>query len=87
MNPFAAGFSIFVSIISALTVIGLPVEVYQHGNGLIWRIAGGLFGTIFMSLSFVPLFHKLKVYSVYRLLPKVSILRIFFWLHTNPFDF
>ena len=26
MNPFAAGMSMFVSLLSAMTIIGLPVE-------------------------------------------------------------
>ena len=41
MNPIAAGLSMFVSLVSALTVIGLPVEVYQFGDGMLWRLAGG----------------------------------------------
>ena len=66
MNPYAAGLSIFVSLVSALTVIGLPVEVYRFGNGMLWRIPGGLIGVIFLSVTFVPFFHKLRVYSIYR---------------------
>ena len=31
MNPFAAGMSMFVSLLSAMTIIGLPVE----GMGLL----------------------------------------------------
>jgi hypothetical protein len=38
MNPYAAGLSIFVSLISALTVIAMPVEIYIFGNGMIWRL-------------------------------------------------
>ena len=41
MNPYAAGLSIFVSLISALTVIAMPVEIYVYGNGMIWRLETG----------------------------------------------
>jgi len=63
---YAAGLSIFVSLVSALTVIGFPVEVYRYGDGMLWRIPGGLIGTFLLSVTFVPLFHKLRVYSIYR---------------------
>ena len=63
--PFAAGLSIFVSLVSALSVIGLPVEVYRFGDGMFWRIPGGLIGTLVLSFTFVPLFHKLRAYSIY----------------------
>jgi len=43
MNPYAAGLSIFVSLISALTVIAMPVEIYIFGNGMIWRLDNGQF--------------------------------------------
>ena len=66
MNPYAAGLSIFVSLVSALTVLGLPIEVYLHGNGMIWRIFGGIVGSILLNITFVPLFHNLKCYSIYR---------------------
>ena len=66
MNPYAAGLSIFFALVSAITVIGLPVEVYRFGNGMLWRIPAGLFGMIFLSVTFVPFFHKLRAYSVYR---------------------
>ena len=66
MNPYAAGLSIFVSLISALTLIGIPVEVYQYGNGLLWRIPSGLIGTGILTITFVPVLHKLRTYSVFR---------------------
>lgn len=73
MNPYAAGLSIFVSLVSALTVIGLPVEVYQYGDGMVWRVLGWLIGTIVLSVTFVPLFHKLRIYSVYRVVCKHTV--------------
>jgi len=68
MNPIAAGLSMFVSLVSPLTVIGLPVEVYQFGDGMLWRLAGGLIGSIILTFTFVPMFHKLQCYSVYSYL-------------------
>ena len=65
INPYAAGLSVFVSIVSALTVIGLPAEVYISGNGMFWRILGGFIGSALFSKTILPIFHKLQAYSVY----------------------
>ena len=72
MNPYAAGLSVFVSLISALTVIGMPVEVYNHGNGMIWRLLGGFVGTVLLSQTLLPMFHKLQTYSIYRYSPEIN---------------
>ena len=40
MNPYAAGLSIFVSMLSALTIIGWPVEAFLYGDQIVWRALG-----------------------------------------------
>ena len=66
MNPYAAGLSIFVSLISALTIIGLPVEVYAFGNSMIWRMVGGLIGAYSVCYVFLPKIYSLRLYSIFN---------------------
>ena len=65
MNPYAAGLSIFVSLISAITIIGLPVEVYMFGNAMVWRMVGGLIGMYTVCYVFLPKIYQLRLYSIY----------------------
>lgn len=65
MNPYAAGLSIFVSLISALTIIGLPVEIYMFGNAMVWRMLGGLVGMYTVCYVFLPKIYGLQLYSIY----------------------
>ena len=67
MNPYMAGLSIFVSLLSALTIIGLPVEVYLYGDAMVWRLLGCILGLIVCSLVFLPKVYELKLYSIFRL--------------------
>ena len=73
MNPITAGLSIFVSMLSALTIIGLPVEVYLYGDAMVMRMFGGIFGVLTVNYIFLPKTFELKLYSIFRLdLKRVS---------------
>ena len=65
MNPYAAGLSIFVSMLSALTIIALPVEVYLYGNAMVWRFVGGAIGLYMVNNTFLPKLYELKLYSLF----------------------
>merc|ERR1719189_2263124 len=65
MNPYAAGMSIFVSMLSALTIIGWPTEVFLYGDAIVWRLAGGLLAAWMGTSVFVPFFHRLRLFSIY----------------------
>ena len=67
MNPITAGLSIFVSMLSALTIIGLPVEVYLYGDAMVMRMFGGIFGILVVNYIFLPKTFELKLYSIFRL--------------------
>ena len=67
MNPITAGLSIFVSMLSALTIIGLPVEVYLYGDAMVMRMFGGIFGVLTVNYIFLPKTFELKLYSIFRL--------------------
>ena len=65
MNPYAAGLSIFVSLISALTVIAMPVEIYVYGNGMIWRLETGLKDNLALEFSKrEPYLHSWQIYTI-----------------------
>ena len=66
MNPITAGLSIFVSMLSALTIIGLPVEVYLYGDAMVMRMFGGLAGILIVNYLFLPKTFELKLYSIFR---------------------
>ena len=67
MNPITAGLSIFVSMLSALTIIGLPVEVYLYGDAMVMRMFGGIIGVLTVNYIFLPKTFELKLYSIFRL--------------------
>ena len=73
MNPITAGLSIFVSMLSALTIIGLPVEVYLYGDAMVMRMFGGIFGVLTVNYIFLPKTFELKLYSIFRLDSKCII--------------
>ena len=67
MNPITAGLSIFVSMLSALTIIGLPVEVYLYGDAMVMRMFGGIIGVLTVNYIFLPKTFELKLYSIFRI--------------------
>ena len=67
MNPLTAGLSIFVSMLSALTIIGLPVEVYLYGDAMVMRMIGGILGIYTVNKIFLPKIFELKLYSIFRI--------------------
>ena len=73
MNPITAGLSIFVSMLSALTIIGLPVEVYLYGDAMVMRMFGGIFGVLTVNYIFLPKTFELKLYSIFRLVLKREV--------------
>ncbi|XP_039254778.2 sodium-coupled monocarboxylate transporter 1-like [Styela clava] len=68
MSPIPLGFSMAVSFISAITMMGTPVEVYLFGAVISWVVVGNIVAVTFACTYFVPLFYKLKISSVYEYL-------------------
>ncbi|XP_076361247.1 sodium-coupled monocarboxylate transporter 2-like [Tachypleus tridentatus] len=70
MSVFPVSVSVLASFLSAITLLGTPVEVYQHGTQY-WMICMSYF--IVMPLTaycYLPVFHTLGVTSVYEYLEK-----------------
>lgn len=62
----AAGMSMGVSFVSAVTLIGYPVEVYFYGIFHLWGLAGILLGTVMSAVYYIPLLFRLRMNSVFE---------------------
>uniref|UniRef100_H2YU23 Uncharacterized protein n=1 Tax=Ciona savignyi TaxID=51511 RepID=H2YU23_CIOSA len=68
MSPIPIGLSMSVTFISALTVIGLPVEVYLYGLVNVWHSTTLFLPSILSYLYIIPLYHRLQISTVYETL-------------------
>uniref|UniRef100_H2YU24 Uncharacterized protein n=1 Tax=Ciona savignyi TaxID=51511 RepID=H2YU24_CIOSA len=68
MSPIPIGLSMSVTFISALTVIGLPVEVYLYGLVNVWHSTTLFLPSILSYLYIIPLYHRLQISTVYEYL-------------------
>lgn len=57
--------SLVVSVLSAVTLLGLPAEMYQYGTQYFLNFGSG-FGIILTALIFVPLLHPLHLTSMFE---------------------
>lgn len=68
MSPITVGLSLAVSCVSALTIMGLPFEVYLYGNVWFWLIISLPIAVFIASNYFVPIYRQLNIKSVYNYL-------------------
>uniref|UniRef100_H2YWR6 Sodium-coupled monocarboxylate transporter 1 n=1 Tax=Ciona savignyi TaxID=51511 RepID=H2YWR6_CIOSA len=68
MSPYPVGFSLAVSFMSAVTVLGTPVEVYRFGTMYAWLVVGMLIALIITAEIFVPVFYNMGLTTVYEYL-------------------
>ncbi|CAH1799507.1 unnamed protein product [Owenia fusiformis] len=68
MNVVPVAISMVVTIISAITLVGTPGEMYTYGS-MMWLYAlAAAFGYILAAILFVPLLYPLKLTSAYEYL-------------------
>jgi len=65
-NPLAVSLSLSVTIISALTIIGLPAEVYTYGTMILWEAVGMFIATIVAAHVFLPTFYTMDKISTFE---------------------
>lgn len=65
-NPLAVSLSLSVTIVSALTIMGIPAEVYTYGTMIAWELVGQLIATAFAAHVFLPVFYNMNKISVYE---------------------
>ncbi|XP_060072989.1 sodium-dependent multivitamin transporter-like [Ylistrum balloti] len=60
--------SLMVTFQSGISLLGLPVEIYQYGTQIYLGIIGLVTGYALVAMFFVPVFHPLQLTSVYEYL-------------------
>ena len=70
MHPIPVALSIMVTYVSAISVLGLPAEMYMFNTMYWWSIVGNTVGAAIGSQMFAPLFFELQLTSVYEVFLK-----------------
>ncbi|GFN82025.1 sodium-coupled monocarboxylate transporter 1-like [Plakobranchus ocellatus] len=66
MSPVPIGLSIMASVVSAITLLGVPADVYTHSPAYVWILVA-VFLTIATSAHiFVPFFYRLRISTVHE---------------------
>ncbi|KAJ8030457.1 Sodium-coupled monocarboxylate transporter 2 [Holothuria leucospilota] len=68
MNPLVVIMSAIVSVTSPITYMGNPAEVYLHGPQYLAVLPSKIIPILFITISFVPIYYKLRVTSIYEYL-------------------
>ena len=69
-NPVAVSLSLSVTVITALTMIGTPAEVYTFGTMISWQAVAILFATAFAAHFFLPIFYRMDKISLFQYFQK-----------------
>lgn len=69
-NWFTIGVSVMATQASAITFLSTPGQAYNDGMGFLQFYLGLPFAMIIICLFFVPIYHKLKVFTAYEFLEK-----------------
>ena len=67
---FTIGLSVMATQASAITFLSTPGQAFNDGMGFIQFYFGLPLAMIIICIFFVPLYHKLKVYTAYEFLEK-----------------
>jgi SSS family solute:Na+ symporter len=68
MNWWTIGLSIMATQASAITFLSTPGQAYENGMGFIQFYFGLPLAMIIISVAFIPIYYKLKVYTAYEYL-------------------
>ncbi|WP_297334869.1 sodium:solute symporter [Algoriphagus sp.] len=68
MNWWTIGLSIMATQASAITFLSTPGQAYESGMGFIQFYFGLPLAMIIISIFFIPIYYKLKVYTAYEYL-------------------
>ena len=69
-NWFTIGVSVMATQASAITFLSTPGQAYNDGMGFLQFYLGLPLAMIIICLFFVPIYHKLKVFTAYEFLEK-----------------
>ena len=67
---YAVGLSVMATQASAITFLSAPGQAYSDGMRFVQFYFGLPLAMIVLCITFVPIFHRLKVYTAYEFLEK-----------------
>ncbi len=67
---YTVGLSVMATQASAITFLSTPGQAYHDGMGFVQFYFGLPIAMIIISLTFIPIYHKFKVYTAYEYLEK-----------------
>ncbi|GAB1869715.1 Sodium-coupled monocarboxylate transporter 1 [Camponotus japonicus] len=70
MKMFPVSLSLIATYISGISLLGIPTEVYVHGASYLFSGCTFIVIGFVMSIVFLPVFHDLKLTSIYEYLEK-----------------
>ena len=68
MHVFPVAMSLTVTFLSALTILGVPVEVYNFNTMFWWQSLGIVMAVAAAAHVFVPFFYRLRVTTVFEVM-------------------
>lgn len=68
LGAFPVGISVFISVISAVSFMGNPAEVYVNGPTFWLVTLNGFAVGIIITRTFIPVFYRLQITSIYEYL-------------------
>src|SRR5690606_37986878 len=69
-NWWTVGLSVMATQASAITFLSTPGQAYHDGMGFVQFYFGLPLAMIVICMVFIPVYHRLKVYTAYELLDK-----------------
>lgn len=70
LGAFPVGVSVFISVISAVTFIGTPAEVYVNGPTFWLTVPSLLIVGLVITRTYIPVFYRLQITSIYEYLER-----------------
>ncbi|XP_068212879.1 sodium-coupled monocarboxylate transporter 2-like isoform X3 [Palaemon carinicauda] len=68
MSPIPVAISLFAGMVSAVSILGNPAEMYYYGSQLWMNCLGTIIGTIMASVLIVPVIYPLNLVSLFEFL-------------------
>ena len=67
---YTVGLSVMATQASAITFLSTPGQAYHDGMGFVQFYFGLPFAMVVICVTFIPIYHKYKVYTAYEYLEK-----------------
>ncbi|XP_071105136.1 sodium-coupled monocarboxylate transporter 2-like [Haliotis cracherodii] len=74
MHYIPVSMSLMVTFISALSLLGAPVEVYRSNTMMIWLPVAAVAGVLVAGRIFIPFFYQLNINNVFKMVHTAMVL-------------